>query len=99
MGATQHMEKLSCVILTLQGSVAYESLSLSFMENEFLKKPFWNSFWKKCYCRAPPSPFLNILMPSDEAVDLAQGKEGACKFCVLSSHTGEGKGLIILINY
>lgn len=46
MGATQHMEKLSCVILTLQGFMAYESLSLSLVVNLFLKKPFWNSFWK-----------------------------------------------------
>lgn len=36
MGAAQHMEKLSCVILPLQGFMAYESLSLSLVVSVFL---------------------------------------------------------------
>lgn len=36
MGTTQHMEKLSCVILPLQGFMAYESLFLSLVVNVFL---------------------------------------------------------------
>lgn len=88
MGATQHMEKLSCVILTLQGFMAYESLSLSLVVNVFLKKPFWNSFWEICYCRAPPWPFLNILRPRDRGIDLAREKgEVVNAMCYL--HTQE----------
>lgn len=89
MGATQHVEKLSCVILTLQGCMTYESLSLSLVVNVFLKKPFWNSLWKKYHCRAPPRPFLNILMCCDWAIDLAQGKGGALVNAMSYLHTQE----------